>query len=172
LNVNGVVAWTNDADCLTLTETSTLYELVGSNACCTPAINSAKYAGTISETLSNEYTNSVLSANVIASLPAFSGTFDSFNCQGALYDLDDDEVTMTQRKIEYKFLLPALTGYPCYRLTWRETFIPSGTATTVSTSMTYVWDGSATETPVYQIPVPTYFGYVDLFNIVASCACS
>jgi len=172
LNVNGVVAYPNDTNCLSINETNTQYQLVGTNSCCTPGTNSVRYSGTISETLSNEYTNAVLSANVSAALPTYSGSFSSANCQGALYDLSSGELTMTKRKTEYKFTIPSLTGYSCYRITWVERFAPEAGGSPTNTALTYVWNGTDTETPVYELEVPDIQGSTEVVSVVADCFCS
>ncbi len=161
-----------EADCSSLTETTTEYKIDGTATCCTIALFEYKFSGSITETLSNEYTNAVLSANVSATLPAYSGSFSSGNCQSALYDLSSDEVTMTKRKTEYKFTIPSLTGYSCYRITWVERFAPEAGGSPTNTALTYVWNGTDTETPVYELEVPDIQGSTEVVSVVADCFCS
>lgn len=160
------------ADCSSLTETTTQYKIDGTNTCCTIASFGFQFYGSITETLSNEYTNAVLSANVSAALPTYSGSFADGNCQSALYDLSSDEVTMTKRKTEYKFTIPSLTGYSCYRITWVERFAPEAGGSPTNTALTYIWNGTATETPVYELEVPDIQGSTEVVSVVADCFCS
>lgn len=144
-----------------------------------PGNFSANYYGSASETLSDEWTTSALEADVTAAIPAYSGPFDLVPCTGSYYDKTSDELTITKRKMEYKFVLPGfggvswLIGYSCYKIMWDEVFTPKGGgSTTVLTSRTYTWNGSDTETPVYEIDVPASEGTITVENITYSCTCS
>jgi hypothetical protein len=86
--------------------------------------------------------------------------------------LSSDEVTMTKRKAEYKFTIPSLTGYTCYRITWVERFAPEAGGSPTNTALTYVWNGTDTETPVYELEVPDIQGATEVVSVVADCFCS
>lgn len=155
------------------TYTSTVHTITGvgclGNGIGNPSFN---YYGSATETLSDEWTTSALETDVTNAIPAFSGSFlGGVDCTGAYYDKTTDELTITKRKMEYKFPLPSLTGYTCYSLTWDEVFTPKGGGSTTSTSKSYVWNGSDTETPIYTIDVPLTEGTITVTQPVASCAC-
>jgi hypothetical protein len=135
---------------------STVHTLTG-DGCYAANFNAS---GSATATLSDEYTTTALISDVEAALPAYPGTWAG-TC-GAYRDLSSDEMTYTIRRFKYKFQLPDLTGYNCYRITWNEG----------STPMSYQWDGVATETPEYgPINEPASNGTIDITNIVATCTC-
>lgn len=113
--------------------------------------------GSYTETISNEFTTAILSTDVDAALPAFSGSFLTTGSSSALYDLSTDELTITKRALQYKLPLPSLAalGYSTYYVQWIERFTPAGGGSPVDTVKSYTWDGSATETPVYTINPPS-----------------
>lgn len=115
---------------------------------------------TVTLTLSNEYTTALLISDTEAALPSYPGTY-SGTCS-SLRDLSSSELTYTIRRFKYKFILPDLTGIACYELSWLEG----------STPMTYTWNGTDTETPVYgPVDEPATNGTVEITAIVADCAC-
>lgn len=162
------------------TYTSTVHTITGVG-CLGGGIGSPSdnFYGSATETLSDEWTTAALEADVTAAIPAYSGSFTLVSCTGSYYDKTSDELTITKRKMEYKFALPGvggvswLTGYSCYKIMWDEVFTPKGGgSTTVLTSRTYTWNGSDTETPVYEIDVPASEGTITVENITYSCTCS
>lgn len=139
-------------------------------ASCTSFTGGSVTGSTVTVTLSDEYTTTLLLADVDAALPAFSGSFAACSST-ALYDLSSDELTATKRAMEYKFTLPSLYPGQCYRIEWIERFTPEGGGSAVDTPKTYDWDGVATETPVFTINPPSTQGSVSIVSIVASCTC-
>lgn len=120
----------------------------------------AKNSDSVSKTLSNEYTTSELIANTISALPSYPNTWTG-TCS-SYFDLPWDELTCTIRRFKYKFQLPTLTGYSCYKITWKEGGVDKS----------YLWNGSDTETPVYTVNEPLTNGTVSITNVAASCLCS
>lgn len=183
-----VVVYEYATNCSTLTNTNTLTAsdvgLLGFTDSYTSTVHTSTgpgcvagtpeydFIGTATNTLSNEYTTSDLSDDVSTNLPYFSGPFSDAYCTGAYYDISSDELTITKRKMEYKFTLPSLSGYSCYKLTWDEVFTPEGGGSTTVTSKSYLWNGTDTETSVYTINVPANQGTTVVSNITASCSCS
>lgn len=138
-------------------------QTIAGDGICYPSSPSGfrRTVGTGTDTLSNEYTTTLLISNVLAALPSYPGTFAG-TCS-ALRDLSSDELTYTIRRFKYKFILPTLTGYDCYKITWLEG----------STPMSYLWNGTDTETPVYgAVTEPVTNGTIGISSLVASCACS
>ena len=139
----------------------TVKDVVGDNICYGPNPDH-RSTGTGRDSLGTEYTTAMLEANTIAALPSsYPGTFTG-GCS-AYINLDVDEVTCTVARFKYKFILPDLTGFDCYKLTWMEG----------STPKSYLWNGTDTETPVYG-PVfnPSSPGAIGITSIVATCDCS
>ncbi len=119
------------------------------------------YTGSASATLSSEYTTALLISDTEAALPSYpdtwAGTCSSYR------DLDSDELTYTIRRFKYKFELPDLTGFSCYKITWLEG----------ATAKEYIWNGTDTETPVYgPISEPGTNGTIGISSIVATCECA
>ena len=140
--------------------TATVKDVVGDGICYGPGPDH-RSTGTGRDSLGTEYTTAMLEANTIASLPSYPGTF-SGTCS-SLFDLDVDEVTFTVRRFKYKFILPDLTGFDCYKLTWMEG----------ATAKSYLWNGTDTETPVYgPVLEPASNGTVGITSVVATCDCS
>lgn len=153
--------------------TNTSHSYTGTGVCATASGgDNIIYTGTVAETLYDEYTTAMLSSDVSSILPAYSGSYAGENCGTAFYDLDASETTISKRKIQYKFTLPSLTGYACYRITWAERFVPDGAGSTVYTSFTYSWNGSDSETPVYEMTSPATPGTTTVVSVAATCLCS
>jgi hypothetical protein len=111
--------------------------------------------------LSTEYTTSLLISDTESLLPSWPNTFSS-GYTSSYRNLTNDELTYTIRRIKYKFQLPTLTGYSCYKITWFEG----------STAKSYLWNGTDTETPVYTLNEPLTNGTVSVNTVVASCSCT
>jgi hypothetical protein len=142
------------ADCETIfSKTVLVYDFAGCGGGDIPVFG-------VRATLSNEYDVSMLRSDVAATIPGYPGTFTG-TCS-ALYDLSSDQVTVTLRRFKYKFQLPDLTGLTCYKITWLEGSAP----------MSYLWNGTDTETPTYEVLEPSSPGTVGISSIVASCDCS
>lgn len=142
----------------TLVETATDRTYTGNTTCCDFSTFSAKSAGSVSETLSSEYTTAQLIANAEAALPSYPGTFAG-TCS-SLRDLSSDELTYTVRRFKYKFILPSMTGITSYVINWNEG----------ATAKSYTWDGVATETPVYgPVSEPGSNGTVGISSITVTC---
>jgi hypothetical protein len=78
-------------------------------------------------------------------------------------DLSADETDYAIQRFKYKFVLPDLEGYDCYRIEWMEG----------STAKSYQWNGTDTETPVYgPVNEPASNGTIEITDIVYSCECS
>jgi hypothetical protein len=144
------------------TTSSGMYRgVLGDGVCYGPGPDHLTISAGALETLSAFYTTALLKSNTVASLPAYPGTWAG-TCS-ALTDLSGDEITYTIRRFKYKFTLPTLTGYDCYKITWNEG----------STPMSYLWNGTDTETPVYgEVVEPFSNGTIDINSIAVSCACS
>lgn len=148
---------------------SVSYSLTSTVSTLTPTCSGC--TGSVTQTLQNEYTTAELWSDTEAAIPAFSGSFANGYCTSALRDLSTDEITATLRAMEYKFTLPTLTDYSCYRISWRETFYPAGGGASSYTSKVYYWDGSATETGTYTIDPPASAGYTEISDVVVTCDC-
>lgn len=149
--------------------TATTHTFTGTNTCTLIGCYTVA-SGSVTETLSNEFTTALLDSDVTAALPSFSGAF-SAGSPSASYDKSTDEVTISKSKAEYKFTLPSIST-PCYKLTWIERFTPEGGGSPTDTAKSYLWDGVSTETGVYTLDVPGSEGTTTIVSIVASCACS
>ncbi len=130
------------------------------------------FSGSMSIDLSDEYTTAQLETDTTNAIPSFSGSFTNGGCTGAYYDVSTDELTITKRTMEYKFTLPTLTGFTCYRLEWNEHFAPEGGGAATDTPKSYQWDGVATETGVYTIAVPGSQGTTTITDVVKTCDCA
>jgi len=116
--------------------------------------------GSVAETLSNEYTTDGLIAYTQSKLPRYPDTFTG-TCSSLRY-LSSNELTYAIRRFKYYFLLPDLTGYTCYKITWLEG----------SNAKSYIWDGVATQTPVYgPVLEPSSNGTIAISSIAAACLC-
>lgn len=155
---------------LTESYSSITHSLIGDGVCSgSPAdfiVDGSAYAVN-----SSEYTTALLLSNVASSIPAFSGAYHTYNPANdyAYYDLSSDEITATETKLQYRFALPSLTGYTCYRITWSEKFVPES-GSTVYTSLSYTWDGSATYAGPYTIDPPASQGTTTVVSVVVTCS--
>lgn len=161
--VTGVFSWFNDS--------KTQRHLVVSSACISASPSSDGFSTTGQEVLSSEYTTATLSGDVDAAMPSFSGSFTT-GASTAFFDQTADELTITKRKMEYKFTLPTMTGYSCYKLYWVERFTPAGGGAPTDTSRTYLWNGTDSETGVYTINAPSTPGETEILDVEAYCECS
>lgn len=153
-----------------LAETLTLTTRTLSGVGCGGPFASDSKGGSATETLSSEYTTALLGGDVDAAIPSFSGSYGSYGCS-AFYDLTTDELTATKRALQYKFTIPSgLTG--CYKLTWVERFTPEGGGSPTDTAKSYLWDGTATETPAYTISAPAAQGTTTIADVVATFDCA
>ncbi len=138
--------------------TSTVHTQTGDG--CDGGVPSENFTGSATATLSSEYTTALLISDTVAALPSYPGTF-SGTCS-SLRNLSSDELTYSIRRFKYKFVLPDLTGFSCYSISWMEG----------STPRSYTWNGTDTETPVYgPVNEPGSNGTVDITGITASCVC-
>lgn len=158
---------------LTATSTQTQRTISGDATCVLNNLGTyEKYIGSVYEDLSNEYTTQMLTDNVDSLIPSFTGPFSNSPGEpGGYFTLNDDETIVYKGKSEYKFELPSLTGYLCYQLTWAELLEPA-TGAPVYTSFTYTWNGTDTETPIYESSVPTYPGVYSVVSVAFSCVCA
>jgi len=130
------------------------------------------FLGAAHDALSDEYTTAELIAAVEAALDSFSGSFDS-ESTSSFRDLSDEETTYSVIRAQYKFVLPTLTGVTCYKITWDEVFHAEAGGSSVLASRSYLWDGIATETDVYDLDEPASAdGSITIENIVVSFECS
>ena len=127
----------------------------------TPPCGSAGAGGSnVTLTLSDEYTTAQLIADVVADLPSYPGTYAG-TCS-SLRDLSSNELTYSIRRFKYKFILPDLTGFSCYKIAWLEG----------ATAKSYFWNGTDTETPEYgPVDEPASNGTVGISSVVATCDC-
>jgi hypothetical protein len=51
-------------------------------------------------------------------------------------------------------------------------FVPEAGGSPTNTALTYVWNGTDTETPVYELEVPDIQGTTEVVSVVADCFCS
>lgn len=118
-------------------------------------------SGTVTVTLSDEYTTAELISDTESALSSYPGTWTG-TCS-SYRNLPTDETVYSIRRFKYKFLIPELPeGTTCYRITWKEG----------GTDKSYDWDGSATETPVYgPVLEPASNGSVAITDVVASYDC-
>jgi len=160
-NFSGTYAGTLPAPCADVacvpSATATVKTYTGDGACYGTFPNH-QHTGTGTLTLSDEFTTAQLIAQVAAALGGYPGTWAG-DCT-AYRNLTADEFTYTIRKFRYRFALPTLTGFTTYKITWTEG----------ATAREYIWDGSATETGVYEVAVPGSNGTAGaITGITASC---
>jgi hypothetical protein len=172
-------------DSFTNTFTSTTRTLTGDGC-----VSNFYSGGSASETLSDEYTTAQLIADTEAALPSYSGSFSSGSTPCSSYcNLSTDESTYTIRRRKFKFLLPDLTGYSCYKIMWVYRYVRNSDGYTVDFASNYwIWDGVSTESPVFgseytdfeyeSCKYPNDFfgglggpGTISIVNITASCSC-
>lgn len=117
--------------------------------------------GSYTDTLSVEYTTATLLTSTVSALPSYPNTWVGAN--EAMRDLSADELTYSIQRFKYKFILPDLTGFDCYKIEWNEG----------STAKSYIWNGTDTETGVYgEVTEPGTDGSITVNSIVVTCACS
>jgi hypothetical protein len=125
--------------------------------------------GSFTATLSDEYTTLQLRNDTYSAIPAFSGSFAA-GAITAVTNLSADEMSCSKRSFEYKFILPVLTGYTSYRLDWSLEFAHVDGSPTGIAPQSYVWDGVATETPIYNAGAPADPNdVISVAGLVASC---
>lgn len=113
---------------------------------------SGSACGSLTSTLSDEYTTAALRSAVAAVVPSFSGSYslsdftdvvgtwvsDSSRCSIASLD----ETSATVRKLEYYWRHPVPGNGKCYMLEWEEVACDAdGLKQTVLASKNYQWDG-------------------------------
>jgi hypothetical protein len=138
--------------------------------CAPGAIYNTEGSGSLVETLSDEFSTSMLSGDVDAAMAALAWSGWGGTCEAYL-NISADELTITKREFQYKFTLPTLGAGLCYQITWVERFTPEGGGSPTDTARTYDWDGSATETPVYSVSAPAVDGTTSIESVAASCVC-
>jgi len=111
-----------------------------------------KYVGTITVTLSNEFTTAQLIAEAESQLA--SASYATGACS-ATRDLASDETSIALSKCRYRFQIPSLPGYSCYRIEHDQG--------------TYEWDGQATVTPWYYVDPPSTDGTNEVGEGTAAC---
>jgi hypothetical protein len=165
--------WNGD---VTETFTATTYTVAGTNTR-GPGVGGlgvceGQTSGSAELTVSNEFTTAQLLSDLDASI-TLAGAFGTCAASDVMASLDVDatESTADGQKGEYKFVMPTLTGHPCYKITWVERFTPAGGGSPVDTAKSYLWNGIASETGVYAIAVPATEGEVTIENVVASFSC-
>lgn len=114
---------------------------------------------TVTLTLSNDYTTAELVSNAQTHFPSYPGTFDG-NCS-AFQIFSSDEITYSEQRFYYKFILPDLTGCTSYFILWRVG--PTGDL------MEYSWNGSDTETPTYGPVISSPGATIGVQDIVYFC---
>lgn len=159
-----------DANTFTESYTSITHSVIGTDTCFGSPAN-AKGTGAAYAVLADEYTTAELLTNVTNAVPTFTGGWAPYvvTADFAYYDLSADEVTATKTKIEYRFELPDLTGFTCYKITWAEKFVPESGSTTY-TNYSYVWNGSATFAGPYTINPPTTQGQTTVVSVAVTCS--
>jgi hypothetical protein len=171
---NGLQMW--DVDCSGSTAVA-LYGCSGPTVVSTtvkeyasPPCGSAGAGGsTVTLTLSDEYTTAQLISDVVAALPSYPGTWVG-TCS-SFRDLESDELTYTIRRFKYKFQLPDLTGFTCYKITWNELFTPAVGSPYILNNRVYDWNGLASETGEWEIDEQAVNGSVTITDIAVSCEC-
>lgn len=147
------------------TSTEVVYESASGLGCCTAG------SGGETQTLLDEHTTAAILARARSNLPAFSSSFAAGTVE-AFTDLNPDELTVTKRAVQYKITLPtflAALGYTTFAMAWNETFTPEGGGSPTILNRLYVWDGSATETPVYTMDDPDAPGTKTLTDFSFGC---
>lgn len=161
-NENGLYVW--DLDC-SGTSSGQLYGCAGPTVISTTVTEYAQAgcgtstAGTtVKLTLGTEYSTASLITNTVAALPSYPNTF-SGTCS-SYRNLTSDELTYSIRRFKYKFVLPTMTGIATYVINWNEG----------STPMSYTWNGTDTETPVYgPVLEPASNGSVGITSVTVTC---
>lgn len=144
--------------------TATAQEFIPDNVCVGSFPSHKTYApatpgGNAIESLLDEYTTAHLIADAVSALPAYPNTWTG-TCS-SYRDLSADEQTYTVRRFKYRFALPNLSGFTTYNLSWLEG----------STTRTYTWNGTDTQTPTYTVNEPASNGSIAITNItVTSCS--
>lgn len=150
------------ADCANTTTATTITN-VGNGVC----LDNVAVSGTVTETLSNEFTTALLISDTQAAMPSFPGTWA--DTPVTIRDLSSDETTYAEQQAQYKFELPSMAGVTSYGIAWVERFTPYGGGGATDTPRSYTWDGVATETGVYTLPVPSTNGETHIEDIVITC---
>lgn len=148
----------------THTITATTITVVGNNTC----YQNHRFYGTATETLSNEFTTAQLISDTQAAMPSFPGTWE--DSPVTIRDLDSDELTYSEQQSQYKFMLPSMAGFTSYAIAWVERFTPTGGGGPTDTARSYTWNGVASETGVYSLPVPASNGMTTIASIVITCS--
>ena len=159
---NGLYVW--GLDCVG-TGVGVLYGCAGPTAISTTVMEYAQSGcgtstggATVTLTLNNEYTTATLISNTVAALPSYPNTFAG-TCS-SYRNLTSDELTYSIRRFKYKFVLPTMTGIATYVINWNEG----------STPMSYTWNGTDTETPVYgPVLEPASNGSVGITSVTVTC---
>lgn len=128
--------------------------------------------GTVTETLSSEYTTSALIANAIAALPAYDDDWN--DTAGSTRNVSTDELSVALRESRYRhrFKIPKVGFGTCYRLEWVERFIAEAGVSLTSAeivtrgvyrpTVTITGDGTGAEA----VAVMASDGTVDFFRVL------
>jgi hypothetical protein len=115
----------------------------------------------ISYLLSDEFTTAALVSKTEDDLPDYPNTWTG-ECS-ASYDLSDDETSLAIQEFQYQFTVatPPSAGAV---LLWNERFTPDVGAP-VDNPMNFAWDGSVTQTGIYQVDHPASNGEITIQDI-------
>jgi hypothetical protein len=127
-------------------------------------------SGSESLIIDNEYTTDQLNAEVDNILnEGYSGSWGGGGAT-ALFEIDPEETTITKQNFQYKFILPTLTGYNNYVVTWNINTTYVNSSSTLY-GMSYIWDGVATETGVYDNAILETPGTLVIQDIAGLAKC-
>ncbi len=141
---------------------ATEHRLTGIFVSCDTATNQRTSGTDITCTLSAEYTTTTLISDVQAALPAsYPGTFAGTGTSVAVTQLTTDELTYSEQRGKYKWVLPSLTGIGSYSFTWKEGGV----------SKSYTWNGTDTETALSAEIIAGLNASVDITDLVVTCGC-
>jgi len=128
-------------------------------------------SGSESIIIENEFTTNELNTLVDNVLDeGYSGSF-AVGSATALFEIDPDETVITKQNFQYKFIIPNVTGYNNYVITWNVNTTYVNSSSTLY-GMTYIWDGVATETGVYDNAILETPGTLVLQDVVGLAKCT
>lgn len=108
---------------------------------CAPNGNGYFSTGIAYAVLSDEYTTAQLITDATNKIPNYPNSFITniaLNC--ASIEIDNDQFDCIISQFKYKFQIPSLSGYTNYIISWYDEY---------GNPMSYSWNGTDTETPVY-----------------------
>jgi hypothetical protein len=130
-------------------------------------------SGTITETLSDEYTTEQVIIDATDALGDYSDwePVPLGYWEVASLDIPPEELSAEVRRGKYRFALPDLSGVACYRIEWDEVFYPDDDDPVI-THRTWTRGGETDYSSTYTVNPPETEGYVTVENMAVFMECS